>query len=433
MEKSKKMVILLGDILALAASFFISLRIGYGPRFYSGVYETHLLPFLIIYLLWIILMFAFGLYESENFRPTFRNIKNTLTAFVLAFLISLAFFYALPIFGISPKTNLFINISLFAIFFIIERRLITAIISNNYTEKIILIGQGAEVDELAKSIQENKHGYYKIVEKLPIFNEEALATISKINPNLVIFTNDDFDQNLLSKNIKNFLDSEIYFMNITTAFERLLGKIPSNKIDNLWFITNVNNFQGRALEILKRFVETILASVALVVLSPILLVVFIAIKIEDGGPFVYSQTRIGKGGKGFEILKIRSMIVDSEKHGPEWAKEKDSRVTKIGKFLRKSHLDESLQLINIIQGDISMVGPRPERPVFVDELAETINNYNLRHIVKPGITGWAQINYKYGSSIYDAKQKFEYDLYYIKNRNIFMDIGIVIRTVQKIF
>lgn len=433
MEKSKKTVIFFGDLLALAVSFFISLRIGYGNRFYSGVYETHLFPFLIIYLLWIILMFAFGLYESENARPTFRSIKNTFTAFVVAFLLSLSFFYIFPIFGITPKTNLFINISIFALFFILERRLITSVISKNYIEKIILIGEGLEIEELENSIEQNKDGYFKIIEKLPIFDQTALSSINKLQPDIVIFSVQNFNQVLLGKNLKNFLNSEIYFMDITTAFERLLGKIPSDKIDDLWFITNVYNFRGQALEIFKRIVETIFAIILLVILSPILLLIFIAIKIEDGGPFVYSQTRTGKSGQNFEILKIRSMITNSEVNGPEWAKDKDLRVTRVGKFLRSSHLDESLQLINIIRGDISMVGPRPERPVFVEELSENINNYNLRHIVKPGITGWAQINYKYGNSIADSKQKFEYDLYYIKNRSIFMDIGIVIRTVQKLF
>ena len=127
------------------------------------------------------------------------------------------------------------------------------------------------------------------------------------------------------------------------------------------------------------------------------------------------------------------MREDSEKDGPKWADEKDDRVTKIGKIVRATHLDESLQLVNVIKGEVSIIGPRPERPVFVEELSSKIKNYNLRHVVKPGITGWAQLYYKYGNTVEDAKQKFEYDLFYIKNRSITMDIGILIRTLQKIF
>jgi exopolysaccharide biosynthesis polyprenyl glycosylphosphotransferase len=433
MQKSKKTVILLGDLVALAGSFFVSLRLGYLRNFDPTIYQTHLEPFLIIYILWLVLMFAFGLYEPENVRPTFRSIKNTLTAFIIAFFISLTFFYIFPIFGISPKTNLFINIAVFAIFFILERRLITSIISKKYAENILLIGTGEEVDELEESIQNNKHGYYRIGKKIEKFNEDVLNIIDKQSFDLIIFSKEDLNQIFLSKNIKNFLNSEIRFMNLTEAFEKILGKIPANKVNEMWFITHIYNFRGQTYEVLKRLIETIFATILLIILSPILLIIFLLMKIEDGGPFVYSHLRVGKNGETFEIFKVRSMIIDSEIHGPEWAKEKDLRVTKIGKVLRKTHLDESLQLINIIRGDISMIGPRPERPVFVDELSQNINNYNLRHIVKPGITGWAQINYKYGNSIADAKQKFEYDLYYIKNRNIFMDLGILVRTIQKIF
>jgi exopolysaccharide biosynthesis polyprenyl glycosylphosphotransferase len=433
MKKSKKVIVFVGDLLALTASFFISLRLGYLNNFTPSVYQTHLEPFLIIYGLWLVLMFAFGLYEPENMRPSLRSIRNTLTVLGIAFLISLAFFYIFPIFGISPKTNLLINILVFTVLFVLERRLITSIISNNYSEKILLIGANPEIDELDRVIKGNSGGYYRIADKSVSLDENTLKKINDSNFDLVIFSESDIDNGFLNKNINDFLNSQVQFLNLTTAYEKLLGKVPANQIDEMWFITNIYNFRSRIYEILKRVTETILAVITLLILSPILLIAFIAIKIEDGGRFVYSHKRIGRNGQEFTIYKIRSMIEDSEKNGPEWAKDKDTRITKVGNIIRKSHLDESLQLINIIQGNISMIGPRPERPEFISKLSENINNYNLRHAVKPGITGWAQINYKYGNTIEDAKQKFEYDLYYIKNRNIFMDIGIIIRTIQTIF
>jgi lipopolysaccharide/colanic/teichoic acid biosynthesis glycosyltransferase len=250
---------------------------------------------------------------------------------------------------------------------------------------------------------------------------------------LVILSENQIDTAFLSENIETIINSETKFLDIVKAYEKILVKIPSKKINKMWFIVSINGFRGYIYEITKRVFEILFSIIILVAMLPILVIIYAGIKIQDGGPFIYSQIRIGKNGKPFKIYKIRSMVTDSEKDGVQWAKDRDVRITKIGKFIRASHIDESMQLLNIIKGEISLVGPRPERPEFINDLEKNINNYSLRHVVKPGITGWAQINYKYGNSIEDTRQKFEYDLYYVKNRSIFMDISILIRTIQKIF
>ncbi len=433
MKNSKKLTIFIGDLAAITASFFLSLRIGYWSKFTPEVYTTHIGPFLIIYAVWVFIIFAFGMYEAENLRPTIKSIKNLFVSLAIALLISVAFFYIFDIFGISPKTNLLINMGVFVVFFLTERRIITSFFHKRYTEKILLIGDSEETKELSKEIKERKSVYYEIISRAQSLNQGVVEEIKSKKFNIVIFSKKDAENTPFSSNIEGLLHSGAKFMDITEAYEKILGKIPANQIDDIWLITKVGTIKNRIYESGKRLVEVIIAFLMLVILSPILLVLFILIKIEDGGPFIYSQIRTGKSGKSFRIYKIRSMIQNSEKNGAEWAKDQDPRITRIGKFLRKSHLDESMQLINIIKGDVSIVGPRPERPEFVKDLALEIKNYNLRHIIKPGITGWAQINYKYGNSIEDTKQKFEYDLYYVKNRNIFMDVGIALRTIKTIF
>ena len=433
MKNNKIVIIALSDLVAVFASFFISLRLGYLTDFNPFIYQTHLGPFTVIYAVWFFILFAFGLYEVENIRPTIRSIKNVAGAFILAFVISLTLFYLIPSFGISPKTNLLINIVIFAILFTFQRRAITSLFSKKYKERILLVGKCPEIDELKEKISKNIHGLYEVVAEVDELDAETWERIKMGHFDLVIMSDYEISQELLNQDIDFILSSETKFVDCIKAYEKILTKIPSEKINEMWFLESISTFRGKVYETIKRFVETIISGIFLIIISPLLLLVLIFIKLEDGGKFMYSQTRVGKNGKEFLIYKIRSMIEDSEKDGPKWADEKDSRVTKIGKIVRATHLDESLQLVNVIKGEVSIIGPRPERPVFVEELSSKIKNYNLRHVVKPGITGWAQLYYKYGNTVEDAKQKFEYDLFYIKNRSITMDIGILIRTLQKIF
>ena len=184
-----------------------------------------------------------------------------------------------------------------------------------------------------------------------------------------------------------------------------------------------------------RFFDIVIGLIALFFAWPIMLGAAIGIFVESGfrGPVLYRQVRVGRNGVPFSILKFRSMRTDAEVDGkPQWARENDSRITKLGGFIRKTRIDELPQLFHVVMGTMSFVGPRPERPEFVEQLAEKIPYYDLRHSVNPGITGWAQICYPYGSSDEDAKQKLQYDLYYIKNYSLFLDVAIMIQTAQVI-
>ncbi len=186
--------------------------------------------------------------------------------------------------------------------------------------------------------------------------------------------------------------------------------------------------------IVKRALDIIGAALCLLFLAPCFLIIALAITVDSRGPICIRQKRVGKDGVIFSMLKFRSMYKNAEKAtGAVWAEKKDPRITRVGRFLRKTHLDESLQLIHVLQGKMSLVGPRPERPEFMHTLRSALPLYDMRHTVKPGITGWAQINYPYGASLEDASQKLHYDLYYIANKSLIFEIKILLRTFLTLF
>lgn len=215
--------------------------------------------------------------------------------------------------------------------------------------------------------------------------------------------------------------------------ERECGRIPVELVEPIWWLYRKGFAEGASNRFLKRAFDITAGSLILALATPIMLLAALAIKLEDGGSasVFYRQKRVGRGGKVFELTKFRSMHENAEKDGvARWAKADDDRITRVGGLLRKTRIDELPQLFNVIRGDMSVVGPRPERPEFVQQLAAEIPYYERRHVVRPGITGWAQLSYPYGASTRDALEKLKYDLYYIKNFSLGFDVAIVLRTVE---
>ncbi|HEX2998688.1 MAG TPA: exopolysaccharide biosynthesis polyprenyl glycosylphosphotransferase, partial [Armatimonadota bacterium] len=210
-------------------------------------------------------------------------------------------------------------------------------------------------------------------------------------------------------------------VNMANLYEEITGKVPVKHIDDQWFLYCFSPERQRMFEAVKRGVDVCVSLVALFFLALIYPFIGLAIVLESGKPILYRQVRVGRGGKSFRIIKFRTMVQNAEKHGAVWAAENDSRITRVGAFLRKTRIDELPQLWNVLRGDMSLVGPRPERPEFVQQLADVIPFYNRRHAVIPGITGWAQVKYRYGASVEDSLQKLQYDLYYINHRSLFLD------------
>ena len=234
------------------------------------------------------------------------------------------------------------------------------------------------------------------------------------------------------------LDQILYFMkkgkNIISMIdwsEINLQRLPIELINKSDFLINKLSNQSYTLQLrIKRICDLLFGIILIICALPILLIIGISIKLEDGGPIFYKQIRSGIDEINFELIKLRTMVVDSEKSGPQWSNKNDPRITKVGRIIRKLRIDELPQIISVIKGDMSLIGPRPERPVFEKEIKKKIKFYNIRHLVKPGLSGWAQVNYPYGASIKDTKYKLTYDLYYLKNFSIWLDLLIFFKTIK---
>ena len=234
--------------------------------------------------------------------------------------------------------------------------------------------------------------------------------------------------------IKELLECKLAGLKVTDAatfFERETCQIRVDSLQPSWLVFGGGFDQSFVRTFMKRSFDIVCSTIIMLLTFPLMLLAALAVKLEDRGPVFYSQERVGKDGKVFFVHKFRSMRTDAEKGGkPQWAQQNDPRITRVGNFMRKTRIDELPQILNVFKGDMSFVGPRPERQYFVDQLIEVVPYYNVRHSVKPGITGWAQVRYGYGSSAEDALQKLQYDLYYVKNNSLFLDVLILIDTLK---
>ncbi len=213
-------------------------------------------------------------------------------------------------------------------------------------------------------------------------------------------------------------------------YEQMFGKVPVSSINEAWFLFDTGELHRTGYLRLKQAVDLVGALVGSALFLLLFPAIAIAIKIDSRGPVLYFQDRVGKNGKVFRLMKFRTMRVDAETDGPRWSFEGDDRVTRVGKFLRQSRLDELPQFLNVLKGDMSLVGPRAERPEFVEALEEKIPFYSRRHLIKPGLTGWAQIRYRYGSSVEHALEKLQYEFYYMKYQSVFLDLAIILNTLR---
>jgi len=434
MKKSGSAMLIFSDIISFLVAFFVLIFIRFGPNNYLDIIESHVIPFAILLVSWIFIFYIFGLYNIFFIKTTAVNLQRFFISIIISFFIGILLFYFVPIFGITPKLNLFIQIILFGTFsyylrFLIYKKTILLI-----HKPVIFVGSDNHISELIDIIQSNNQLGFSVIGTYNKIEEVSKENLIK---NLIII----FDKipEISDKDIINFYENKIEFIDIVEAYEKLLQKIPIDLIDKKWIIDNIKIKSDTFIKKIFRFFEIILSIFILTISSPLIIIMIIARLIEDGKPVFIKQKRVGENGKIFEIYKIRSMVSlckdgSAENNGPVWSTGKnDPRITQVGKIIRKLHVDEIIQMINIIKGDIALVGPRPERPIFVNELEKVIPYYEFRHIIKPGFTGWAQIKYRYARSIEDSKEKFEYDLYYIKNRSLFLNIEIILKTIRIIF
>jgi exopolysaccharide biosynthesis polyprenyl glycosylphosphotransferase len=265
-----------------------------------------------------------------------------------------------------------------------------------------------------------------------IVSFEDLPGLGSTQCSGVLLSNDFQPSNEQIQHLMNLRLQGIPIYRLPDFYETAWSKIPADLLHDHWFVfsSGFNLIPDGINAKFKRFFDWIAAAIALLILAPVFLLVAVAIRVDTPGPIFYSQIRSGLNGKPFRVYKFRSMRQDAEKMGAQWAQKRDPRITRVGYLLRLSRLDELPQLWNVVSGNMSLIGPRPERPEFDEKLAQKIPYYSVRYLVKPGITGWAQVMYPYGASVEDAYEKLSYDLYYIKNYSLWLDIAIAFKTVR---
>lgn len=428
----KRAILLLIDIVLGYFALATTLLIKYGWTEFYPQFQSHLLPFSIIIILFLASFYIFNLYSFRFNRNITDLIDSFTKSILLSFIASISIFYIFgSFFNVAPKTNLIIFTIVFGIFDFYIRILLKRYYSHKKINRKIFIINNTH-NNLIDEIKNNQNIGYEIIKETNTFNyEEVLAC----HPDIVII---DSVQNEAFEKLYPLLQKNISIYTINMFYEETFQKIPTETIDKDKIIEYVNKNKTFFI-FLKRFLDFIMSSILMIITLPLWVVIAIIIKFTSRGPILIKQTRVGQNDSHFILFKFRSMYAtdpDGQSEGgkPTWSTDEntDPRITKFGRIIRKTHLDEIPQLINILRGNISFVGPRPERPEFTKMLNEKVQYYDLRHAVKPGLTGWAQINYRYGASVEDSKEKLKFDFYYIKNRNIFLDFLIVLKTIAMI-
>jgi exopolysaccharide biosynthesis polyprenyl glycosylphosphotransferase len=435
-SKIKQLTLLLGDIVILYVSLIITLALRYGNLFYFQLFAWHIEPFTIVFAVWLAIFYIAGLYDLKSLKNDLVFVKTFGYAIFSGAAVAILFFYLIPSFLITPRANLFIFTLIFSIFGYLWRRFFNNFLNKaEAASRILLIGTSKTAEELTSHLEKNPQLGYKIQfwmkEGLADKEFEHLSQIILAHKiNTIVLPAHLKKDSRATKIIYKTLLMGVEIMELATLYEQVFQKVPLAELEEVWFLENLVK-RHKIYELLLNPIERTAALFLLLLLLPLEILIAIIIKISSPGPVIFRQQRIGQNETEFTIYKFRTMPVDAEKEGPRWANyHQDSRATWFGKVLRWSHLDELPQLINVIKGDLSFVGPRPERPEFVAQLKKELPYYDLRHITKPGITGWAQINFRYAASAMDSYQKLQYDIYYIKNNSPFLDLEIILKTIK---
>ena len=402
---------------------------------------------LLVTVIFQVCLYFFDLYDLSVINTSFADwFSRIVQAFGIGCIVLAIFYYLVP--DVVISTYIFWASYILICLAIVFWRLLYFRILNKrlFSVPVVVLGTGELAMDIAREIEGKKDSGYMV---------SAFVGTSppQYNPNNAPLLSDasELQERCRSHNVEriivalgdrrgkmpinDLLQCKLQGVEIDegiTFFEAISGKIMVEKVTPGWLIFSEGFRAGLIRFVNKRIMDFVFSVSGILLSLPVTLLTALCIKLESPGPIFYRQERVGERGRHFSVIKFRSMRQDAEKHGAVWAMENDPRVTRIGAIIRKTRIDEIPQMWNVLKGEMSFVGPRPERPVFVEQLTEKIPYYSLRHSVKPGITGWAQVCYPYGASEEDALRKLEYDLYYIKNMSVFIDLLIVFRTVKTI-
>lgn len=428
-------LIFLGDIILFFLSLWVTLALRYFELPSVDIFALHALPFSYLFLVWIAVFYIAGLYESHTVIFKSRLPGMMLNVQAINSVIAVLFFYFIPAFGITPKTTLFLYLIVSLALISGWRLFGVQFLGLRKKERAVLIGAGEESRKLYRAVNENPlyplHFITWIdLEKLSgiDFDDEVLERIYSEEVSVIVIDMKNEKIAPILPKLYNLIFSHIRFVDQYRIYEDIFDSIPLSLIGYNWFLENVSSRAHFGYDLMKRMMDVVI-SIVLALPSLILLpFVALAIKLDDGGAIFYTPARIGEGNHSMQIYKFRTMSVMDD--GKQLDKNVN-QITRVGAFLRRYRIDELPQLWNVLRGDLSLIGPRPEFPGLVALYHEQIPYYNMRHLIKPGLSGWAQVHHeKPPQTVDETKEKLAYDLYYLKNRSLVLDIKIALKTIK---
>ncbi|HTH52319.1 MAG TPA: TIGR03013 family XrtA/PEP-CTERM system glycosyltransferase [Edaphobacter sp.] len=441
---TRTIVLLMCEALIVSGSFLLATVMILGPDTYICLnYEYGTLKIAALTILTLLLSYYFDLYEpqriSERWEIYFRLL---LVLGFLSFLLS-AVLYFFPQIDIAHYV-LLLGLMFLTLGLVLWRGLYEWILGRKvFRERVYVLGSGDRACMIAEMLATRKDAGMEVVGFEPGLTEKqerkeafstALESFRGRNPGIdrVIIALEDRRGELPLRELLKLRFDGVIIEEAGALLERLTGKLYLDGLRPSNFIYSEGFRVRPSQQIARRLVSTLAAATGLLLFLPFFPFVVLAVKLSSTGPIFFRQTRVGLGGRNFTVIKFRTMRTDAEAAGAKWASKDDPRATKVGRFMRKTRIDEIPQLWNVLRGDMGFVGPRPERPEFVPWLSENIPYFDLRHMIRPGLTGWAQVRYGYGSTLEEAREKLEYDLYYIKHMTLGLDLLIMFETVKTI-
>ncbi len=424
-----------GDVVIFVASLWLTLLVRHFSLPDTELFYQHLGPFAILFAVWCVVFFVAGLYErpSAVYRRELPGLL--LRTQLINIVIAIIFFYTIPYFDLAPKTNLFIYlaVSFFPLF--LWRLYGFGFLSPRNRIRTALLGSGFELRELAEELENNPHSGLKVVMAAdtdslePEKASELADHLRRIRTELVVLDPMNSSVRPFLHSLYHLLFDSLSFYNVNRLYQDVFGRVPISLLHYSWFLDNLSLISRRRLyNLTSRLLDVAVSVLLLITLAPILILAGAALKLTQGAVF-FTQLRVGQGGRTFKLVKFRTMR-EPQYQGEDGAR----RITKLGRFLRASRLDELPQLWNVLKGDVSLVGPRPERPDFVEYYQKQIPFYGVRHLIKPGLSGWAQLYQKdppkYYADIERSRRKLAYDLYYLVNRSLLLDLKIALKTLK---
>lgn len=433
MSRLKKAALFLGDIVVLYATLAVTLFIRYRGENLSSYFNTHLGPFSIIFIIWLIVFYVADLYRHTVFRNRGVLFSSLVSSVFISGIASAVVFYIFSgFFELTPKTNLAIFSGVFLALDYLMRSAFLGLFRSGATN-IIMLGDSPLIKETLASLEDNPQAGYKVLRWFGNFDESSLPSLNEIiragRAELIVIQPKLVSDPKIIGALYDLLPLGINLMNFSDFYETIFEKVPLEEVEEGWFVEHIaprHPIYDRA----KRIADISFAIIAGIILIPFFILVALAVKLTSRGPLIYKQERAGRGGKAITLYKFRSMTDDHS--GPLWTEKDDSRITRVGRIIRYAHLDEIPQLFNILKGDISIVGPRPEAVGLAEKYSE-LQYYEIRHIIPPGLTGWAQTHFKPSASLAEAWEKLRYDIYYVKNRSFVLDFLIILKTLKYFF